>query len=87
MAFYRLDPWGEQRADERAAMLAYLFGSFAGVKDRRPADYLLYPNDPFASRRQTADEIRCRIQLMSGTQPGNPHGSTNNRHAGRRDQR
>ena len=43
--FYRLDPWGEQRADLRNGILCALVAAFAGAKKPpKPKDFMTHPD-------------------------------------------
>lgn len=44
-AFYGLDPWGEQRADMRAAQLTAAVLAPHSKGRPRPKDFLLYPEE------------------------------------------
>lgn len=47
-AFWRVDPWGDQRADLRQGVLASLVASMAGAKGKppEPADFMTHPDPP-----------------------------------------
>lgn len=60
MAFYLIDPWGEQRADLRNGLLTAAtinsnpFRS-KGHPASKPTDFLLYPSEQVAQSRQITD--------------------------------
>lgn len=45
MAFYSIDPWGEQRADMRMARAASLIARPSYKSDIDPSDLMLFPDD------------------------------------------
>lgn len=53
--FYRLDPWGEWRADRRMAMLAAISAAKGGKKKVDINDFMLF--DPEADRRKELKAI------------------------------
>lgn len=42
-AKYRVDPWGQQRADLRHARFMAAYHAAHGVKDAKTKDFFLYP--------------------------------------------
>ena len=62
MAYYSLEPWGEDRADLRAGVIASAVYNAQGAKKRgggqfAPADFLLFPerrDDPNSARNVKA---------------------------------
>ncbi len=57
MAFYRVDPWGDQRADLRIAKLVQLIAAAFG--DKQPVEkFMLYPE-------QTAPPISTREKHLA----------------------
>ena len=46
IALYRVDPWGDQRADARTALLAQMQYNTHAKKPRKLEDFLLYKDKP-----------------------------------------
>ena len=66
-AFYRLEPFGEERADLRNAMLCLLVASFGGSKrGRKPklADFMLFEEKP----EQSGEEMQAMLKLLVRTE-------------------
>jgi hypothetical protein len=42
MAFYRIEPFGDQRADMRSAIVASTMANLLGKKKFAPADFMLF---------------------------------------------
>lgn len=46
IALYRQDPWGEQRADMRAALIAQMQHNTHAKKPRKLDDFMLFKSTP-----------------------------------------
>ena len=60
MAYYKIEPWGEKRADMRAGVIASTIANIFRKKGRKPfkpVDFMLQFEKP-KKRKQTADEIK-----------------------------
>lgn len=62
-ALYEVDPWGEQRQDERFAMLGQIVGAVVGQSLPKSA-FMLYPDGDgrSASEPMGGDEINAIMQ-------------------------
>lgn len=65
IAYYGLEPFGELRADQRAAMLAQLYATVHAKKGVRPKlkDYVLFPEPepPRKPQKQSAQVLQARM--------------------------
>jgi len=59
MAFYSIEPFGELRADMRAAMVAFHIAAGAGAKDIKIEDFLLKFDPP---KQQSLEEIKAVLR-------------------------
>jgi hypothetical protein len=66
-ALYRVDPWGEDRADLRAGIIASAAISPYAKKGQtpRPVDFMPYAKPP-GPRRQTAEQIKQIATSIAG---------------------
>ena len=46
IALYRTDPWGDQRADMRSALIAQLIHNTHAKKPRKMQDFMLFSDKP-----------------------------------------
>ena len=62
MAYYTLEPWGEDRADLRSAIVASLIHNTNAKRSRPVRDFMAYqePRPP-----QTPDEMREAMKLYA----------------------
>lgn len=68
-AYYRIEPWGETRADLRNGVVASLLYNINRTKDApplSPADFLLFEKKPDAAQSET--NLRDRFRALF---PGN----------------
>tara|TARA_Y100000310_G_scaffold112096_1_gene110523 strand:- start:215 stop:535 length:321 start_codon:yes stop_codon:yes gene_type:complete len=65
LAYWRLDPFGEERADLRAGIVAATTANVWAGKGKRakPADFM--PKFDTPSKRQTADQMRAQFRLAA----------------------
>lgn len=70
LAFYSLDPWGENRADFRIAMLTSFVHNYAGVNPKtKPRDFMPY----LEKEEPTPEELQTRLMEKFGLNPdGSP---------------
>ncbi len=73
MAYFRLEPWDEQRADLRAAIIASTIANVHRPKDRRPfrpKDFMPYlePEDP----RALSERIKQAFKQLDGNETRKP---------------
>jgi len=61
MAFYSIEPFGEVRADRRAAMIACYVAASAGAKDVKLEDFMLNFDPP---KQMSADEIKGVLRRL-----------------------
>ena len=62
LEYYKRDPWGEQRADLRAGIIACTMSNRWRGKNEEasePADFM-----PYTRQEQTAEEIKFQIQSV-----------------------
>lgn len=67
LAFYRIDPWGEQRADLRMGVLASTMiqlGAKPSSQAPKPIDFLLYPETGPASQTQSIEQQKAFARMM-----------------------
>lgn len=60
MAFYRIEPWGEERADYRSAMIAQVMANIFRGKNSRPhkvEDFLLFREPKQQTWQQQKDVL------------------------------
>lgn len=72
MAFYAIDPWGEQRADMRMAKMTQ--ATYTGPLKRPPdlSDLMLYPDGGRPEEdatEQTPEQIAAILSRMAGPRP------------------
>ena len=72
MEYYRYEPWGQERADYRSAIVAHTVAVSAGAqrKDKRPlriADFLPEFGPPKPVKKQTAQDIKNMFKAMYGS--------------------
>lgn len=73
MAFYDVDPWGEQRADKRNARLASTIATLHLGQAHFDDEFMLYPIEPAAGSRQPADDAdaeKRRVILQNARMNG-----------------
>lgn len=56
MAYDRIDPFGEMRADLRSGIIASVIASVHGVKKSKPADFMLDFDEP-EKKEKTPDQL------------------------------
>jgi hypothetical protein len=64
MAYYRIEPWGEERGDLRSAMVASIIANVnrkKGAKPFRPIDFMPY----FAEERDQMDRKALNDELVA----------------------
>lgn len=64
LTYYQVEPWGEQRADLRSAIIACTIANCSGSKKRwKPKDFM-----PFAeqSTQQQASVLQALTKMMGG---------------------
>ena len=71
MEYYRHEPWGQDRADYRSAIVAHTVAVSSGAKrkDNRPlkiSDFLPEFGPPKPVKKQTANEIKALFKAMYG---------------------
>jgi hypothetical protein len=68
-AYEALEPFGERRADYRAASICqYVFNMAVAVKDRRPLkDFLLEAEEEVVKPKQTWQEQELIMKMWAGT--------------------
>jgi hypothetical protein len=68
LAYWSLEPWGEERADFRSGILAAAMSNRwrgKGEKAAKPQDFMPFTDEP----EQTPDEIRARMtEILSNAQ-------------------
>lgn len=67
MAYYEVEPFGEERADYRSAMIAWVLASVYSKKGHKPKieDFMPFL-DKKRSRQQSPEEIQGVLNLVSG---------------------
>lgn len=66
MAYYRLDPWGEERADLRAGIIASLVDATIPRKHgrpRSPAQLMPFLNEP--KQERSTEELQSQFRTVS----------------------
>jgi hypothetical protein len=79
-AYYAVEPFGEQRDDMRAAMLACVVARVAGNRNARTQDFML-----FAERgkvRQSYESMHAQAKLLTSWFNGTRHDRTSQGTAG-----
>jgi len=77
-AYDQLEPFGEERADLRAALIAYTMAcAWHSGKGRPKFDDFLLKFDRPARRQQSAAEIRAKLMLFS---QAHNHGAKRGKH-------
>lgn len=71
-AYDRIEPFGEERADLRMAILATVAAQVGGAKNARPADFL--PRFEPAKKKQTPEEMARLFRHFA-----NAHNAANKR--------
>jgi len=62
--YYRINPWGVERDDIRAANQTNFIASATGVKKRGGGDFTIQDFMPFAERVQEVDELGAPAGMM-----------------------
>ena len=71
LAYYAVDPWGEQRADLRNGILAAQVANALGAEPRAtPADFMLYREPREVSPPPADINAQVRTALLNATQRG-----------------
>ena len=75
LAFYRLDPWGDMRADLRSAQIAALTANLWRGKHQRPInveDFMPYYKrfKPKPTVTELAVRMKNWVKIMTGKQDG-----------------
>lgn len=67
--FYAIDPWGEQRADLRNALLAMLVANaLKGKGDTvKMEDFMLFPTEPRGTKRQSDEQMMTLLKSLCRT--------------------
>ena len=66
MAYYELEPWGEERADLRAGIIASAMANVWGAKTK-PADFM--PNfDNEEMRVESTELLRAKLEMFARAQ-------------------
>ena len=64
MAFYQIDPWGEQRADMRSAQLVSMLANINRDPKKgrvyRPDEFMLFPDQQGDSQAETRQQTAAR---------------------------
>lgn len=72
LAYYELEPFGEQRADLRAALIASVIANAHRDPKKKPykaADFLLFPE----KTEPTSEDLRSKfVSLTSNMRPNEP---------------
>jgi len=69
-AYYQIDPFDDQRADLRFAMLASMVAAIGGVKRPKFKDYMLFP-ERSEQKVQTSSQILEVARKVTGWFRGN----------------
>lgn len=67
MAFYQIDPWGDQRADLRSAILAMVMANAWRGKDTKalkPEAFMPFPDEPTVEK-QSAESMAGVAQTFA----------------------
>ncbi len=64
MAYYRIEPWGEERADWRIAQLCVMVAQAFGVKDAKLSHYML--NDEPQTTQMSEANMRASAESFFG---------------------
>ena len=75
LEYYKCDPWGEQRADLRAGIVACTMSNRWRGKNEEASEPLDFM--PYAQQEQTADEIKFSLKSIL-RQVDQNHGSSRN---------
>ena len=67
MAYYEVEPFGEERADYRSAMIAWVLASIYAKKGHKPKIEDFMPFQDKTKRQQTAGEIQSMLHMISST--------------------
>ena len=66
MAYYELEPFGEQRADLRSATVATVIAKTAGNKQAKPADFM--PDFEKDDTELGAEDLRDKLRSLTSRQ-------------------
>lgn len=64
LAYYALEPWGQERADLRVGVISSMLNTALGGKRTKPEDYILAGQKP--KRRKTPQEIAQFMRYFDG---------------------
>jgi len=72
MAYYQLEPFGEERADWRGAMVPYLLSCMFAKKGKKPKfqDFLLSTTSE-RKPSQTIEQMQASLKALAGMVDGN----------------
>ena len=69
IAFFKLRPWGEERADARAALMPFVFSNAFAGKASKPKfeDFLIMPNKQ-KPKRNSAEQMFAVLRAVATVQ-------------------
>lgn len=76
VAFYQLEPFGEERADLRAGIISSAVANYSGKinEPTRPRDFMPHFGEQPERPRQTVEEMQARFRIASALAAGKAKG-------------